>query len=74
MPKPLVSGLGRRSLIQRGLGAGAVIGASQLGAPFILSARGEVPIKVGMINPLTGTNTSATWSGQLIAGVPTFVP
>jgi len=55
MPKPLVSGLGRRSLIQRGLGAGAVIGASQLGAPFILSARGEVPIKVGMINPLTGT-------------------
>jgi branched-chain amino acid transport system substrate-binding protein len=37
------------------LGAGAVIAASQLASPFILTARGEVPVKIGMINPLTGT-------------------
>jgi branched-chain amino acid transport system substrate-binding protein len=49
------SGLGRRSLIRRGIGVGAIIGTSQLASPFIISARGEVPIKVGMINPLTGT-------------------
>ncbi len=40
---------------RRGLIAGsAAIGALQLTAPFILSARGEQPIKLGMIDPLTG--------------------
>jgi branched-chain amino acid transport system substrate-binding protein len=46
------SGLSRRSLIQTGLALGA---AQVIGAPFILrEARGETPIKIGMIDPLTG--------------------
>ncbi len=36
------------------LAGGAAIGALQLTAPFILSARGEQPIKLGLIDPLTG--------------------
>ncbi len=55
MTNAFKAAIGRRNLIKTGAVAGTVIGASQLGAPFILSARGEVPIKVGMINPLTGT-------------------
>ncbi|HUN50151.1 MAG TPA: ABC transporter substrate-binding protein [Candidatus Sulfotelmatobacter sp.] len=44
--------IGRRTLIK----AGVVLGASQvLGAPFIIKARGETPIKIGMIDPLTGS-------------------
>jgi branched-chain amino acid transport system substrate-binding protein len=42
--------LGRRTLIRAGAGLAAV----PLGAPFILSARGETPIRVGFVNPLTG--------------------
>jgi branched-chain amino acid transport system substrate-binding protein len=41
----------RRAVIK----AGAAIGLSQFASPFILSARGEAPIKIGMDNPLTGT-------------------
>ncbi|HXQ68336.1 MAG TPA: ABC transporter substrate-binding protein [Alphaproteobacteria bacterium] len=44
------SGLGRRRLLK----AGVALGALQLAAPFILSARGEEPVKIGMVNPLTG--------------------
>ena len=55
MTKAYSVGIGRRKLIKSGVVAGSVIGASQLGSPFIISARGEVPIKVGLINPLTGT-------------------
>ncbi|HUI17978.1 MAG TPA: ABC transporter substrate-binding protein, partial [Alphaproteobacteria bacterium] len=44
------TGLNRRRLLQ----AGAALGALQLTAPFILSARGEEPVKIGMVNPLTG--------------------
>ena len=41
----------RRSVIQAGL----ALGASQfLGAPFILTARGDELVKIGMVNPLTG--------------------
>ena len=42
--------LGRRTLIRAGAGLAAV----PLGAPFILSARGETPIRIGFVNPLTG--------------------
>jgi len=43
--------VGRRTLIKAGL----ALGASQaVGAPFILGARGEQPVKIGMVNPLTG--------------------
>jgi branched-chain amino acid transport system substrate-binding protein len=43
--------IGRRSIIK----AGVVLGASQvIGAPFIVKALGEEPVKIGMVNPLTG--------------------
>src|ERR1700753_3673111 len=41
----------RRTFIQAGLALGA---GQVLGAPFIITARGETPIKLGMVNPLTG--------------------
>lgn len=43
--------VGRRRLLQ----AGATVGALQLASPFIIKARGEVPIKMGWIDPLTGS-------------------
>ncbi|HEX4260220.1 MAG TPA: ABC transporter substrate-binding protein [Acetobacteraceae bacterium] len=52
------SGVRRRAV----LAGGAAIGAMQLTAPFILSARGEVPLKIGMINPLTGVLASLAQS------------
>ena len=42
---------GRRSVLRAGLALGAV-GAM---GPFIISARGEEPVKIGLDNPLTGT-------------------
>jgi branched-chain amino acid transport system substrate-binding protein len=46
----LVSGIDRRTLIQAGL----VVGAAQVAGPAIISARAETPVKIGMVNPLTG--------------------
>ena len=43
-------GIGRRTIIRAGIGVAAV----PLGAPWILSARGETPVKIGMVDPLTG--------------------
>jgi len=44
-------GIGRRRVVQLGL----ALGATQIiGAPFIIKARGEEPIKIGFVNPLTG--------------------
>jgi branched-chain amino acid transport system substrate-binding protein len=40
----------RRQLLQ----AGAAVGALQFAAPFIIQARGESPVKIGMVDPLTG--------------------
>ena len=40
----------RRTILK----AGAAVGALQVASPFILSARGETPIKLGMVDPLTG--------------------
>jgi len=40
----------RRQVLQ----AGAALGALQFAAPFIIQARGETPIKIGMVDPLTG--------------------
>jgi branched-chain amino acid transport system substrate-binding protein len=41
----------RRSLLQAGL----ALGASQaIGAPFVIKALGDEPIKIGMVDPLTG--------------------
>jgi branched-chain amino acid transport system substrate-binding protein len=40
----------RRSLLK----AGAAIGALQVASPFIISARGETAVRIGMVDPLTG--------------------
>ena len=43
--------LRRRTVIQAGL----ALGASQvIGAPFVLKALGDEPVKIGMVDPLTG--------------------
>src|SRR3974390_3811156 len=48
---PNITPVHRRTIIQAGL----ALGASQvIGAPFILTARGDEPVKIGMVNPLTG--------------------
>ncbi len=43
--------VGRRTLIK----AGAALGVVQLASPFIIKARGEETIKIGMVDPLTGS-------------------
>ena len=48
--KPSSRLISRRTILE----AGAAAGALQLASPFIISARGEVPIKLGMVDPLTG--------------------
>ena len=47
----LIATLDRRTVVK----AGAVLGLAQVAAPFVMSARGEAPIKIGVDNPLTGT-------------------
>jgi branched-chain amino acid transport system substrate-binding protein len=42
--------ISRRALLQ----SGAAIAALQFSAPFIIKARGETPIRIGMVDPLTG--------------------
>jgi branched-chain amino acid transport system substrate-binding protein len=44
--------IGRRTVVKAGL----ALGFSQvIGAPFIVRALGDEPVKIGMVNPLTGT-------------------
>jgi branched-chain amino acid transport system substrate-binding protein len=43
--------VGRRTLIK----TGATLGAIQLASPFIVRALGETPVKLGMVDPLTGS-------------------
>ncbi|HEY3847519.1 MAG TPA: ABC transporter substrate-binding protein [Acetobacteraceae bacterium] len=43
--------VGRRTLIR----ASAALGAMQLASPFIIKARGDVPVKLGFVDPLTGS-------------------
>ncbi|MBV8184592.1 MAG: hypothetical protein JOY76_07870, partial [Hyphomicrobiales bacterium] len=51
MPKPNEKWwLDRRSLLT----ASAAAGALQIASPFIIKARAETPIKIGMVDPLTG--------------------
>src|SRR5579862_8804498 len=47
---PIASRINRRTVIK----AGAALGALQVASPYIISARGETPIKIGMVDPLTG--------------------
>jgi branched-chain amino acid transport system substrate-binding protein len=48
MPK---HGMKRRTLLK----AAAATGALQVAGPFVIAARGEEPVKIGLDNPLTGT-------------------
>ncbi len=43
--------IGRRPVLKAGL----ALGAMQLAGPFVISARGETPIRIGMVDPETGT-------------------
>jgi len=43
--------LNRRAFIK----VGSAAGLSQIAAPFVIAARGDAPIKIGVANPLTGT-------------------
>jgi branched-chain amino acid transport system substrate-binding protein len=47
----LSRGVGRRSVLKAGL----ALGAAQFAGPFIINARGDEPVKIGLDNPLTGT-------------------
>jgi branched-chain amino acid transport system substrate-binding protein len=40
----------RRTILK----SGAVIAAAQITSPFIIKARGETPVRIGMVDPLTG--------------------
>jgi branched-chain amino acid transport system substrate-binding protein len=51
MRNQLTAGIGRRRLLQ----GGAALAAMQVAAPAIISARGEVPIRLGFIDPITGS-------------------
>src|SRR5262249_56691929 len=58
MSKPTTSSR-RRTFLQNSL----ALGASQvIGAPFILVARGDEAVKIGMVNPLTGVLSAAAQS------------
>jgi branched-chain amino acid transport system substrate-binding protein len=51
MPRPNgISGLHRRALLK----GSAAAGAFQLASPFLIKARAEAAIKIGMVDPLTG--------------------
>ncbi|HVB69792.1 MAG TPA: ABC transporter substrate-binding protein [Acetobacteraceae bacterium] len=50
MESKLTPGVGRRTLIK----SGVALGAMSLAGPAIIKARGETPVKIGMIDPLTG--------------------
>jgi branched-chain amino acid transport system substrate-binding protein len=52
--KSTTGGLGRRTLLKAGL----TVAVAQVAAPYIIKARGEEPIKIGVDNPLTGIYTA----------------
>jgi branched-chain amino acid transport system substrate-binding protein len=51
MKRLALGAVDRRTIVK----AGAIAGLAQIAAPFIISARGDAPIKIGVDNPLTGT-------------------
>src|SRR6516164_472882 len=50
MPEIIVREVNRRAVLR---GAGA-LGAAQVASPFLIQARGETPVKIGFVDPLTG--------------------
>ena len=55
LPTPL---LNRRSILKTGL----LLGAAQVTSPFIITARGEESIRIGMVDPLTGAYAAVAQS------------
>jgi branched-chain amino acid transport system substrate-binding protein len=51
MSEILTRKVGRRTILKTGLALGAV----QIAKPFVISARGDEPVKIGLNDPLTGT-------------------
>src|SRR5277367_1817848 len=47
----MLTHINRRRLLR----AGAAIGGLQFAGPFIIKARGETPVKIGFIDPITGS-------------------
>src|SRR5690348_14560284 len=53
--EPMTESSGKKTFNRRAVLKGAVAAAGlQLAPPFILKARGETPLKIGMVDPLTG--------------------
>jgi branched-chain amino acid transport system substrate-binding protein len=50
MTPPTYAKVDRRTLLK---GTG-LVAASQIAAPFVIAARGETPVRIGMVDPLTG--------------------
>jgi len=57
--------IGRRALLKAGL----ALGAAQAVGPFIIQARGEVPVKIGLDDPLTGTYAELGKNEQIGCGL-----
>ncbi len=51
MDYPKFPAIGRRTLIK----AGGALGAMQVASPFVVRALGDQPVKIGMVDPLTGS-------------------
>jgi len=51
MAYPKLPAIGRRTLIK----AGGALGAMQVASPFVVRALGDQPVKIGMVDPLTGS-------------------
>jgi hypothetical protein len=43
----------------------AVIAAVQITSPFIIKARGEAPVRIGMVDPLTGVYAAIAQDEQI---------
>ncbi len=51
MVQRMSGGFGRRRVLQ----GAAMLGAAQVASPFIVKALGETPVKIGFVDPLTGS-------------------
>ena len=54
----------RRTLLK----TSAAIAAVQFSSPFIIKARGEAPVRIGMVDPLTGVY-AAIAQGEVVGAV-----
>jgi branched-chain amino acid transport system substrate-binding protein len=57
--------IGRRTVLSAGIKAGLVAGLAPLASLFVISARGEAPIKIGMVDPFTGVYAAFAKNEQI---------